>query len=301
MKKILYLLLVITMVSCSKDKSKDKPINELSKIKMYAISKYPTPVLYTKNFENVYGGNDGNTLKRSDNGLIKELEYVAYPGSSFEILEEYNRGNHKIFKVHTDEYDIPELGIELFIDSRFVDVTNDKPDERKITLPSKQKIYEFFDKSIGALYIWGANNIYGVDEMFEYYKPSGKLSSIEKKEWRLEGTDCSGLIYEATDGYTPRNTHQLVYFGEPVNIEGLTATQIVKKLEPLDLIVWKGHVIIVYDKNTTIESAMSAGGVIKKNLHTVIEKLMRNRQPINKWTGGKRKAFVIKRWYNRDF
>lgn len=297
MKKVLYLLLFIAMISCSKE----NPKSELSKVNKYAISKYPTPVLCTKNFEEVYGGNDGNTLKRSDNGLIKELEYVAYPGSSFEILEVYNTGDHKIFKVYSDEYDIPELGIELFIDSRFVEVTSDKPDERKIVLPSKQKIYEFFDKSIEALYIWGANNINGVDEMFEYYKPSGKLSDKERNEWGLKGTDCSGLIYEATNGYTPRHTYQLVYFGDPVIIEGLTASQIANKLEPLDLIVWKGHVIIVYDRNTTIESAMSAGGVVKKNLRSVIEKLMRNRQPINKWIGGKRKAFVIRRWYNKDF
>ena len=78
------------MTSIKKEKKESPAVRKdtiPSDGKKYAVSKYFTPVLYTKNFYGVYGGKDGKTLKRSKNGLIKELEYVAYPGSIFEILE----------------------------------------------------------------------------------------------------------------------------------------------------------------------------------------------------------------------
>jgi len=274
----------------------DKNINKDKKL--YAVAKYPTPVLSTGDFEQVYGGADGKTLKKSPTGLIKELEYVAYEGSVFEVTGTIDRGNHKIYKIYAHDYDIPELGLELFVDSRFVDTTTVKPVERKIVLPSKADIYKYFDANEGALYVWGGNNVGGVSKMFEFYKPAGALDERDELEWGLKGVDCSGLIYEATNGYTPRNTHQLVYFGKPIKIAGLSADEIVYKLQPLDLIVWKGHVIIVYDNKTTIESSHSAWGVIKKDLHTVISKFIKNdRKPMDEWDDAQPKSFVVRRWY----
>ena len=274
-----------------------KTSSETSK---YAVSKYFTPVLNSPDFNSVYGGKNGSTLKRSNNGLIKELEYVAYPGSVFEILSEIKKEDHKIYRVKTDEYEIPELGIELFIDSRFIGLTDFKPEKRKINLPSKNEIFEYLDKSVGAMYVWGANNLDGVPQMFEYYAPKGNPGESEKKEWMMKGLDCSGLLYEATNGYTARNTHQLVYIGESVKISGLTAGQIASKVKPLDLIVWKGHIILVYDENTTIESSFSAGEVIKKNIIDVLNKLISKRKPVDEWTGGKKNEFVIRRWFNEN-
>ncbi|HEY5535614.1 MAG TPA: peptidoglycan endopeptidase [Ignavibacteria bacterium] len=273
--------------------------DSLSGIK-YAVSKYFTPVLNTPDFKSVYGGINGSTLKRSSNGLIKEVEYAAYPGSGFEILEEYDKGTYKIYKVKTEEYEIPLNGSGLFIDSRFVEIKNTKPEKRKVILPSEKEIYDYLDKSIGAMYVWGANNIDGVPQMTEFYPPKSELTSSEKKEWSLKGLDCSGLIYEATRGYTARNTHQLVSYGEPVKIAGLSATQISSKVKPLDLIVWKGHVIVVYDKNTTIESSFTAGKVVKKNLIDVLEKLTLKRKPVDEWSGGIKNEFVIRRWYGTN-
>lgn len=264
--------------------------------KKYAVSKYFTPVINTKNFSSVYGGKDGKSLKRSKNGLIKELEYVAYPGSIFEILDEYKKDNYSIYKIYTDEYDISELDIELFIDSRFVEITYQKPEKRKIDVPSKSKIYDYLDKSVGSLYVWGANNIDGVKEMFDFYPPKGDLGNKESNEWELKGVDCSGLIYEATNGFTARNTHQMVYMGEGVNIGGMTAKQIAKIVKPLDIIVWKGHVILVYDNETTIESSFSAGCVVKKDLVSVLSKLMQKRTPVNEWGNGGN-VFVVRRWF----
>lgn len=305
-----FTLQLIMLVSCKDkkvyvqdDKSKNEQFKDTVKKnedknikKKYAISKYFTPVLYTKDFSDVYGGKDGKTLKRSKTGLIKELEYVAYPGSSFEILESYPKGDYFIYKVYTDEYDISELHIELFIDSRFVELSDKKPDKRKMELPTKEKIYQYFKKSLGSLYVWGGNNVDGVDEMMRFYPPKGELSEKEKKEWGLKGVDCSGLLYEATNGFTARNTHQLVYYGQGVSIRGLSASQIAKRVKPLDLIVWKGHVIIIYDSVTTIESAHSAGCVLKKNLISALEKIMLKRSPADEWKDGEN-IFVIRRWY----
>lgn len=308
---IFSLIFIVSISSCKEAKEKSDDHKKESKQKdstfvqkdtlkdtgkKYAVSKYFTPVINSKNFDMVYGGKDGKTLKRAKNGLIKELEYVAYPGSIFEILGEYKKDDHSIYKIYTDEYDISELNIELFIDSRFVDIVTNKPEKRKINLPSKEKIYEYLDKSIGSQYVWGANNIEGVKQMFEYYPPSGKLSENETNDWSLKGVDCSGLIYEATDGFTARNTHQMVYMGEGIDIEGLNAKQIAQKVEPLDIIVWKGHVILVYDKENTIESSFSAGGVIQKNLISVLSNLMQKRSPKNEWGKGGN-IFVIRRWY----
>lgn len=312
MTRFLFTILMFTCILSSCGKSEQKNLNAENAIKdslnmdsnknenqnqnRYAVAKYFTPVLNTADFESVYGGKDGKTLKRAKNGLIKELEYVAYPGTVFTILDEYTVSEHSIYKVYVKEYDIPELNIGLYIDSRFVTLSNDKPEERKIELPTEEQIYEFFDKSIGSLYVWGANNIGGVKQMFDFYPPKGKLSEKEKKEWGIEGLDCSGLLFEATNGYTPRNTHQLVYFGDSVEVKGLNPNQIVNKLEPLDLIVWKGHIIIVYDKTHTIESSFSSHSVVKKNLKDVITNLLKKRKIVNQWDDNGGSQFVIRRW-----
>ena len=40
-------------------------------------------------------------------------------------------------------------------------------------------------------------------------------------------------------------------------IAGKTLSQIKTTLKPLDIIVWRGHMMVVYDENHTIESAVS--------------------------------------------
>lgn len=273
--------------------SKDSSINK----ELYAVSVYDTPVLNTPDFDRIYGGKDGSTLAFNKSGLVKELEYVAFPGSFFKIMDEIKNGDHSIYKVISEEYDIVLNGTELFIDSRFVELKDTKPERKKIPKPSKEQIYNFFDKCKDADYVWGANNINGVDKMFEFYKPKGNINSDIYNHWCMKGLDCSGLIYEATNGYTPRNTHQMVTYGNGIKIEGKSVSEIAELLEPLDMIVWKGHVIYVYDKNTTIQSAQSEGGVVKKDLNSTLNKIMQTRRPANVWSDDKGKVFVVRRWF----
>jgi cell wall-associated NlpC family hydrolase len=159
-------------------------------------------------------------------------------------------------------------------------------------------------KNEGAAYVWGANDSQGVPELLRYYQPSGSVSLKDRELWTLKGLDCSGLLYEAADGATPRNTSDLVSFGKPVPIEGLTVSEIARRLEPLDLIVWKGHVIIVLDKIRTIESCLTCSqkvGVTIRSLTGALEEVMKTRTPVNHYPqkdSDIKKPFVIRRWYN---
>jgi hypothetical protein len=262
---------------------------------LYAVAKEPTPVLNSPDFSAVFGGADGLTVKNDNQGLIREMEFIALPGTVFELVGEFDHGDHKIFKVETKEY---EYNTELFIDSRFVELKKERPGERFVSLPPKEDIIKSLDKFMGNRYCWGGNYNAGILKLIEYYKPSGSISDAVKSEWTLTGCDCSGLMYEATNGYIPRNTSKLVDYGEAVEIEGLGAEEIAAKLKPLDMIVWKGHVIYVYDGNTSIQSSLSKGGVIKQDLVETIRGLMSSRKPVNNYSNSTRDRFVIRRWYS---
>ena len=132
-----------------------------------------------------------------------------------------------------------------------------------------------------------------------------------KDQWILKGLDCSGLLYEATNGCTPRNTSSLISFGEPVQIATLDSDQIIQSLQTLDILVWKGHVIIVLDKDRAIESRLdydttregNQGGVRIRTLKDVVDETLGTRVPVNEYTdvveGGKKK-FVVRRWYTGE-
>jgi hypothetical protein len=260
----------------------------------YAISKDATPILNTPDFESVFGGMDGKSIKTDEKGLIRAVQFIALKGTVFEVIEEIDKGDHKVLKVRTDEY---EYGTELYADSRFLELKDLKPAERKKELPPIEKIYEFLDKAVGAKYCWGGNYVEGISKMVEYYKPTEDISSETNYLWTLKGCDCSGLMYEATNGYTERNTSKLIYSGEPINIEGLSAKEIASKLKPLDMIVWDGHVIYVYDENTAIQSGLSKGGVVKTDLIETLKEVMKTRKPVNEYNERGKKKFVVRRWY----
>jgi len=260
----------------------------------YAIALYSTPVLNSPDFQSVFGGDDGKSLKTDGEGLIRDIEYIAFKGTIFQIMDEIDKGDHKILHVKTDDY---TYGNELYIDSRFVEIRNAKPPELEKKLPSKKEIYSFLDRAVGSKYIWGGNCIAGINKMLEYYKPSGSIDDETLTKWELKGCDCSGLMYEATDGYTERNTSKLIYEGEPVLIEGLTAEEIANILKPLDMIVWVGHVIYVYDEITAIQSALSKGGVVKTDLIETLKHLLETRTPVNDYDAGTGERFVVRRWY----
>jgi uncharacterized protein YycO len=77
---------------------------------------------------------------------------------------------------------------------------------------------------------------------------------------------------------------------------GMDAKQISETVQPLDLIVMKGHVVIVLDNQTTIESTPDKG-VHKTDLLSRIISIIKQHEPVNDWESSSGKRFVIRRWY----
>lgn len=250
----------------------------------YAVAVLPTPVLKTPDFCSVFGGKDGKTLKLTPKNIVEEVEFIALPHTVFTIEKTIRKDTYEILKVKTEEYPYPTQG-GYYIDSRFVEKKTEKPHERARTLPDKNAIINKLVSAEGAIYVWGGNYVKGIPEMVEFYKPAGKLSEEVQHRWILKGVDCSGLLYEATDGYIPMNVESLFNFGSPVDIKGLSPDEIAKKLKPLDLIVYKRHVVIVLDGRQAIQSTI-AEGVQTRNLADIIRTIGENDD-----------KFVARRWY----
>lgn len=284
-KYFLIIVFLFFSINCSSQENSPK----------YAVAVLYTPVLNTSDFESVFGGSNRSSIKLDSKGLIREMEFIAFPNTVFEILEVIPKGDHSVYRITTSDY--PYNSSALFIDSRFVKSAETIPENRIQSMPDKSEILRKLNSLEGFNYMWGGNNANGIEELLEFYKPAVELDSYTKTLWCLKGVDCSGLIYEATNGSTPRNTSSLIDFGEGLEIRGKNSTQISEMLMPLDLIVWSGHVIIVLDNNTVIESTPDIG-VHKSDLLSRLKSVMKERTPVNDWGSTSGKRFVVRRWIN---
>ena len=268
---------------------------------LFAVAVTPTPVLNRPDLRTVFGGNDGRTLLKDDCGQIRAVEFVALPGTVFTVHGEEKSIHGTVYRVTTADYPYPSTG-GYFVDSRSVRLELEIPPERPRNLPSKEAILAAMKKRSGTGYVWGGNLADGVKQLTAWYPPAGtaEMTWRELKQWSLAGVDCSGLLYEATSGYTPRNTSSLARYGKGISIAGKPASAITAALEPLDLIVWTGHVLIVIDGVNVIESRLICGkpeeGVRIRPLKTALDDIMRTRRPVDSVsnTSGE---FVIRRWY----
>jgi hypothetical protein len=268
----------------------------------YAVSRSATPVLSAPEFRSVFGGADGASLKTDRCGQVRALEFIALPGTVFTIRAQNTDGNNTLFRVETNEYPMPKDSA-LYVDSRFVEPREEMPLSRMPALPSQAAIIAALKASVGAPYVWGGNIQEGVGELIGLFY-SGAVPDAAKRQLTLAGLDCSGLLYQATGGWTPRNTSQLISFGNAVRIAGKSLNEIVGSLEPLDLIVWNGHVIIVLDRQTVIESRLECGkkgkgGVVTTLLQRRLAEILRIRRPVDSWpaAGKQRDVFVVRRWF----
>ncbi len=218
-------------------------------------------------------------------GQVRQLEFIALPGTVFEVLAAPS-SSPGVVQVRSAEYQAP-AGVSLYVAAAALQPCQDRPAERAPLLPSRASIVQTLRTAVGLPYVWGGNVRRGV---------------VQDGQVRFQGLDCSGLLYEATNGYTPRNTEQLVSFGKGVAIEGLGGEQLLQRLQPLDLLVWKGHVIIVLDQQQVIESILRCNGqqdgVLISPLRTRLQQLLQQRRPANDWPPGQVKAplFVVRRW-----
>lgn len=259
----------------------------------YAVALIYTPVLNTSDFESVFGGSSGTRVKLDNKGLIREMEFIALPNTVFEILETVPKDGYSVFRIKTEDY--PYNSSDLYIDSRFVKTFSSEPEGRVKKMPDRNEIISKLNSLEGYQYMWGGNCGDGIEQLLEFYKPSADISDNTKSLWMLKGVDCSGLIYESTNGSTPRNTSSLINIGEGLDIAGKNSEQIAEMLQPLDLIVWSGHVIIVLDESTVIESTPSEG-VHKSNLNARLKSVIKERTPVNDWGSSNGKKFVVRRW-----
>jgi len=268
----------------------------------YGVALVSTPVLNTPDFGAVFGGESGKELKTDRCGQVRELEYIALPGTVFRLLKKQRSGAGDIYQVETDEY-TPPANVRLYVASRFLQLGLDAPLPRSRSLPPREAVVATLRASGGLPYVWGGNVPGGVPELEAWFYRG--VGGSDRKRLTLAGLDCSGLLYHATGGWTPRNTSQLITFGQGVAIAGKSAAEIVPLLQPLDLIVWNGHVVIVLDRQSAIESRLQCGtpgngGVVMTVLSARIAGIMRTRRPANAWQGDGKKQdiFVVRRWYN---
>lgn len=260
----------------------------------YVKAALPVPVLNTPHVREVFGGEDGRSVKVDEKGHIREIEFIAFPGTRFRVVSRKAFPGYHMLRVVTDEY--PAQG-PLYVDSRSTVISDVQAPSRDRAIPSKQQIITALYGAEGAPYLWGGNYVRGTDEMLMLYPPSGEVDLLTLSLWRLEGVDCSGLLYEASRGNTPRNTSWMTGFGDGLRIEELTADEISRKARPLDLLVWPGHVVIVLDDVTAIESTHPEG-VVTSNLVERIKEIMSERVPLNEWDPAREDGFVLRRWYD---
>jgi hypothetical protein len=256
----------------------------------YAVAEGPTPVLNTPAFAEVFGGN----LRLDPCKGVRPIEFIALPGTLFAIKGVQQTGGVTVYRVTSKDYPYPSKS-GYFVDARFLKVVDGSFPERKRVLPELSEVQAGLLASLGKRYVWGGNLRDGVPLLGELYPRAEALA----------GVDCSGLLYEATNGYTPRNTLALTGFGAPVPVAGLSPEAIAQKLLPLDLVVWKGHVMIVLDRDRIIQSTMGCqggGGVGVSPLKETLGKLMKSRKPWDDYPKGEvagSKAFVVRRWFSR--
>lgn len=200
----------------------------------------PAPVLNTPDFHAVF---KEKSLPLDGFGHPLAYEFVALPQMQFKVLQPIKPN---ILQIQWPTYsDAP-----LFIDSRFCNaVTNCKPRIQYAFDPLA--ILNHMERRIGTPYVWGGNWADGIPEMLHYYPPTEPLSTKMQTLWTMQGLDCSGLLFEASNGTTPRNTSHLLHTGRSL-LPG-------EPLEPLDMIIYPGHVLFVRTPTTIIESKFPFG------------------------------------------
>ena len=273
------LALALAILSCTLASARELP--------RYAVAIGPTPVLNTPSFRQVFGGQ----LRLDPCKGVRPVEFVALTGTLFRIEGEQQDEGLTVYRVTSNDYPYRSAA-GYFVDARFLKPLAGRVRERPRSLPGLVELQQRLLAALGRPYVWGGNVQAGVPLLKRLYPRADPLA----------GVDCSGLLYQATDGFTPRNSLALTSYGAAVPVAGLTPAAIAERLQPLDLIVWKGHVMIVLDKERVIESRMGCqggGGVQLSRLQAALQKLMKSRQPMDELPPDGRGAqgFVVRRWF----
>ncbi|MDX8430937.1 MAG: hypothetical protein SNF33_03935 [Candidatus Algichlamydia australiensis] len=211
------------------------------------------PVFHSHSLNELFDGE----MQLDDQGLFRPLELILFEGTQVEVLGE----EEDFFEVRICHY---PSQVPLYVPKIFIG----RGAPKKRVMPTREQLLERLYSKLGLPYIWGGNCSAGIPEMLTLFPPKNLLTEEEEARWTFRGLDCSGLLYEATDGLVPRNTASMMEFGEPVTGD----------LEPLDLILFKGHVLFVAEEGKVIESHLADGGVV---LHNLKERLDAIQEPLS--------------------
>lgn len=274
----------------------------------YAKTILPTPLFRFKldevDINKSLGGKWTTGINLDGHNLIREVAVVLPAGSNLLLMQKREIWSFTYYQVRTREFDAgPGAKFGYFLDARFIEKLPNKSPEQLPQLPPLTTITSNLLKTKGAAYVRGGSRYEGIPEINTFFPSVTPLSPLHQTQKELKGVDCSWLIYQATNGYTPRNTRQLLTFWEEVQIEGKTLEQIINTLKPLDLIAWAGHVVIVLDQEKTIESrwrADSKWGVEIVPLRDRLTEILKTRTPVDSYYTSplpNSKKFSIRRRY----
>lgn len=255
-----------------------------------AITTCATPLFNRKDLSFVFGGGDGG-LYLDNYGLLRALETIVFPDQAIKIVGKVFDQNHLMYQIAYEDYFSSE---PLYVDSRCIRI-NPKAQTKKKNLKSSNEIIESLWRLESFPYVWGGNYSKGLLQMKEWYPPRRALTPLEELNWCFQGVDCSGLLYEVTEGHTPRNTSGLIHFGSAINILGLKTKEIISLIKPLDIFVWKGHVVIALDEHLTIESRAHKGGVYVCPMKERLEQMM-DEGKVASNQASQSHEFVLRRW-----
>lgn len=273
-------------------------IDEKYAIWKYIVASENIPLLKTPDFKAQFWGIDGNTLNFDRFWEIDAVEHIAPVWTVFTFERDMW---DEIYQVSTKSYPVNN---PLYIHKDFVEsIRREKPKNNQKIRPSRNEIIQKLRSIEWADYVWGGNIPWWIPRLRDIFPPSWKISLKKKQEWTLTWVDCSGLLYWGSNGTTPRNTSWLVEHGERLDIAGKSLDEILTLLEPLDVIVWKWHMMIVLSKTETIESAVSysdsnlSAWVQIRDTRDSLGEVLQKRTPVNNYTDSQNSPFVIMRWY----
>lgn len=304
MKTILYLSLGVLLLSTTTVLAQSNPLPR------YVIARIPTPVLNTPHVASVLSPTRKQRVVVDDCGFSPNVEYIALPKTVFTVLAQRQDEGHLTYKVTTADYPYPSTD-GYYVDSRFVySLDFEPPPPRLKNLPSKQSVVRALLEARGVGYVSGGNVKIGVSQISIFFPTprNANANAFLRQQRLLQGVDSAGLLHQATNGFTPRYSTALLNFGQPVSIEGKTTEDIVRKLRPLDLIIWKGHLVIVVDHQRVLETLPDAdlqlpgcqnGGLQLRPLEDAVNHIMATRAPVDRYTSLLRgpDQFVVRRWY----
>jgi NlpC/P60 family len=235
--------------------------------------------------ENIWDELNLKTLNVDHVGLFRPLEMILNPG---EVLLT------SVQSKHVAKVSCPRLyGTQPFFALRRL-LGSSQVSFDDLHKPSSDETLKRMLDQEGKPYVWGGNRVLTNEEFSYvndlYFDQSSEFLSHLK--FLFSGLDCSGLLYFATDGLTPRNTSELVSYGEGIDISGMSNSQILDKVRPLDLLVWRGHVLIFLNKKEMIESRLNHG-VIRVDAASRLDEIRQTRQPAYL---ANEQTFVLRRW-----